>query len=119
MRIQKAWVLILGFGIFALAGCAPPPPPPSSPGESRIQKQVNGMFVSPAGADGQIGFGCEFETPPNVVISAPNAIDPPVKYTYVSEVTKTGFTWKNNGSKEKSETDLHVKWTAEGNVVVK
>ncbi len=76
---------------------------------------MEGEFVSPAGAEGPIGFGCEFDTPPKIVISAAFG-HPAPEHTFVTEVTTTGFKWKNNGSAEKKESDLHVHWTADGTV---
>src|SRR5437870_1771892 len=111
MRIHSAARIVYLLVLVTLAACSGPPS--TAPQRSaKEQKVVTGEFASPAGAEGPIGFGCEFDTSPKVVFSAPFGFE--VAHTYVSDVTKTGFTWKNNGSKEKNESDLHVKWMAEG-----
>jgi hypothetical protein len=113
MRRYSAVRLACLLALVTLAGCSQW----SISGTGRIKerKTVEGEFVSPAGAEGPIGFGCEFDTPPNVVISAPFGLPPP-QHTFVTEVTNTGFKWKNNGSSEKKESDLRVRWTAAGTV---
>lgn len=103
------------------AGCGKAPPDaPKSQGQSAGSNSASGAFQSVHGQTGQVAFGKEFSSPPNVTLRPGNGKGQESKYqhnafqkTSIVETTTTGFRWRNSG-KADDFADGEIVWTATG-----